>query len=59
MTDAERTIIENHLPENFQWENVTYTLMGNFSQLLYNGQLVGYIMNEEGTLVFKRKGLKK
>lgn len=49
-------ILEN-LP-GAQWEDITYTPMGNFAQVLYKGKLAGYVMLES-PLVFKPKGLWK
>ncbi|WP_157730816.1 hypothetical protein [Arenibacter algicola] len=44
MTDAEKKLITEQLPENFDWQQVKCTPMGNFSKVLYQDQLIGYIM---------------
>lgn len=58
MTKEEIKIIAEKLPENFKWEDVDYTPMGNFSQLLYKKELVGYITHDNGP-EWKPAGMKK
>lgn len=48
MTTEEIKIIADNLPEDFKWEDVDYTPMGNFSQLLFKKELIGYIIHDDG-----------
>jgi hypothetical protein len=59
MTDAEKKLISEQLPENINWKDVKCTPMGNFSQVLYQDLLVGYIMYRDNEPYFKGKGLRK
>lgn len=47
MTEAELIIIIEILPEGFSWDDVSYTRLGSFSQLLFKGELLGYILHRE------------
>lgn len=58
MTEAERKIIIENLPEGFSWNDVSYTRLGSFSQLLFKGELVGYILHKE-VPEWKGKGARK
>lgn len=58
MSEEERKIITENLPDGFSWEDVTYTKIGSFSQLLFKGELMGYILHDNGN-EWKQKGLWK